>query len=133
VICYIFHKYALTPLHITLQAITVDPIRNPILNNELVIDNPSENFLILLVSFLPTTTWVLYPVFTSMEYPLYPEYMNAAGVVEIVNGTPFFTATLLISSFQFSGTQNLQTPVRESYEEVLIAGRTERDVLEPLP
>jgi hypothetical protein len=36
--------------------------------------------------------------------------MNAAGVVEIVNGTPFFAATLLISSFQFSGTQNLQLP-----------------------
>ena len=87
-----------------------DAIRNPILSNELVIDNPAENFLILLVSFLPTTAWVLYPVFTSVEYPLYPEYMNAAGVVEIVNGTPFFAATLLISSFQFSGTQNLQLP-----------------------
>jgi hypothetical protein len=109
VICYVFQKYALTPPHTTLQAITVNPTRNPILN-KLVIDNPSENFLILLVSFLPTTAWVLYPVFTSVEYPLYPEYMNAAGLVEIVNGTPFFAATLLISSFQFSGTQNLQLP-----------------------
>jgi hypothetical protein len=73
--------------------------------------------LILFVSFLPTTVWVIYLVFTSVEYPLYPEYMNAAGVVEIVNGTPFFAATLLISSFQFSGTQNLQLPSVKAMEE----------------
>jgi hypothetical protein len=40
--------------------------------------------------------------------------------VEIVNRTPFFATTLLISFFQYSGTQNLQLLSMKAMKKVLL-------------